>query len=232
MKGIEVIEALKRKFDLYSDKQLGAQLGISTVAIHNWKKRKSCTWRQVAGLVYSASKASATTVRQTAIRPVVEFFPIDWSDSKTGANYELFGTDDENGDPHPYYIGLRQELQQHHGVYLFYDSRGQVIYAGKAKQQSLWKEMNLAFNRERGATQKIKRVAHPERRISYKTSDEKSRQINDEEVPLWDLASYFSAYEVTDGMINDVEALLVRGFANDLLNKRMERFARHRNQPK
>jgi hypothetical protein len=41
---------------------------------------------------------------------------------------------------------------------------------------------------------------------------------------LYDLADYFSAYSVDDGMINDLEALLVRGFANDLLNVKMERF--------
>ena len=39
------------------------------------------------------------------------------------------------------------------------------------------------------------------------------------------MASYFSAYKVDDGMIGDVEALLVRSFANDLLNIRMERSA-------
>lgn len=59
-------------------------------------------------------------------------------------------------------------------------------------------------------------------------SDEKARQIIDQQVPLWDLAAYFNAYEVADEMIEDVEALLLRSFANNLLNKRMEQFARHR----
>ena len=89
--------------------------------------------------------------------------------------------------------------------------------------------MNLALNRDRKAVQKIKRVRHPARRLQYRTTDEKNRQIIDQQVPLWDIATYFSAYEVADEMIEDVEALLVRSFANNLLNKRMERFARHRN---
>lgn len=88
--------------------------------------------------------------------------------------------------------------------------------------------MNGAFNRERGAVQTIKRVRHPNRKVEYRTSDEKARQIVDQQVPLWDLAVYFSAYDAADGMIEDVEALLVRSFANNLLNIRMERFARHR----
>ena len=47
-------------------------------------------------------------------------------------------------------------------------------------------------------------------------------------MPLHDLATYFSAYEVADVMIDDLEALMVRSFANDLLNIRMERFRRDR----
>lgn len=88
----------------------------------------------------------------------------------------------------------------------------------------LWTELNLAFNRDRDDLQKIRRVTHPRRKLQYKTSDEKSRQIMEYSVPLHELALYFSAYEVIDGMIGVVEAMLVRSFANDLLNKRMERF--------
>ncbi len=97
-----------------------------------------------------------------------------------------------------------------------------------ARKQSLWDEMNLAFNRERGELQKIKRVRHPLRNQPYKTSNEKARQISDYVVPLHELSAYFSAYEVTDKMINEVEAMLVRSFANDLLNKRMEKFGQQK----
>jgi hypothetical protein len=76
--------------------------------------------------------------------------------------------------------------------------------------------------------QKIKRVKHPLRNQAYTNSQEKARQITDHVVPLYELASYFSAYEVTDGMVDEVEAMLVRGFANDLLNARMERFGQQR----
>jgi hypothetical protein len=106
----------------------------------------------------------------------------------------------------------------------FFDSRGQAIYVGKAEGQDLWKEVNLAFNRERGELQSIKRVRHPNRRQQYRTSDEKARQITDVAVPLHELARYFSTYEVVPGLIGTLEAILVRSFANNLLNKRMERF--------
>ena len=48
------------------------------------------------------------------------------------------------------------------------------------------------------------------------------------QLELFDLAAYFSAYEVADGMIEELEALLVRAFANDLLNVKMETFAHQR----
>ena len=117
-------------------------------------------------------------------------------------------------------------FKAHHGVYVFFDSRGQVIYAGKARKQNLWKEMTNAFNRKRGDIQYIRRVKHPLRRQNYRTSQEKVRQITEYVVPLYELATYFSAYHVADRMISRVEALLVRSAANDLLNKRMETFGR------
>lgn len=232
MKGLDVIDQLKKKFRVHTDKALGEVLGLSVPAIQKWKNRPKCTLRQIAGLVHSASKSGAVRFRKNAVRPLVEFFEIDLCDSRQGAGYELFSNKDEGGKFHPYFSGLRVELESNHGVYIFFDSRGQAIYAGKARRQSLWREMNLALNRARGQVQTIKRVRHPARKVEYRTSDEKARQIVDLQVPLWEIAAYFSAYEVADEMIEDVEALLVRSFANNLLNKRMERFARHRGNSK
>ena len=134
-----------------------------------------------------------------------------------------------DGAEHRYRAGLKESLDNNNGVYVFYDSRGHAIYAGKAVGQSLWKEMNLAFNRERGDLQMIRRVAHPTRNEEYRPAGEVDRQIRDETVLLSELAEYFSAYRVTDGFIGEVESLLVRAFANDLLNKRMEKFDVQRN---
>lgn len=228
MTGQEAIEALKKKFKVTTDRALASKLGLTAQVIGHWRNRKSVTSTDVARITFRASKAGEGHLQRSAIRPLVEFFEIDACEANHGSKLVLFDTNDEEGSPHPYLIGLKKELDAHHGVYVFFDSRGQAIYAGKARKQSLWKEMNLAFNRERGAVQSIKRVKHPSKKIPYKTSDEKARQILDREVPLSELAAYFSAYDVVDGMINDVEALLVRSFANNLLNKRMERFARQR----
>lgn len=218
MNGAALFAELKKKFRVETDATLAKHLGISHPAIQVWKNRSSVTARQLASLVHKAS------FRSNAIHPVVEYFRIDRCDSPHGAKYEIFSTF-ESGQSHPYRAGLKDELAKYHGVYVFFDSRGQAIYAGKARRQKLWKEINLAFNRNRGAVQTIRRVAHPIQKRPYRTTEEKSRRIHSVEVPLHELAAYFSAYRVADAMINDLESLLVRSFANDLLNIKMENFS-------
>lgn len=230
--GAGLVVALKRKLRLQTDKQLSAKLGMSFPSIQGWKRRTSVTPRQLAELVFRANRAGAKNMQSEAIQPLVEFFEIQGVDSKRKASVELFSTKDADGRDHPYRAGLKEQLRKHHGVYVFFDSRGQAIYTGKAKSQSLWNEIKNAYNRRRGDVQTIKRVKHPSRKQKYRTMQEKVRQITDYPVPLHELASYFSAYHVTDGMINDLEAMLVRSFANDLLNVRMERFVRQRGKKK
>jgi hypothetical protein len=223
MKGGDVIAALKKKLRIKTDNRLAARLGMSQPSIQQWKRRSQVTPRQLGELVYRTGHAGAKSSQMNAIRPLVEFFPIEKQKTSQGATYQIF---DSKGLL--YKSGLKKELDQYSGVYIFFDSRGQAIYAGKARKQKLWREINLAFNRDRGRVQKIKRVRHPTRQQEYRTSDEKSRQIGDHIVPLHEIASYFSAYRVSDGMIDDLEALLVRSFANNLLNIKMEPFARSR----
>jgi hypothetical protein len=161
------------------------------------------------------------------VRPIVEFFPLDPVESKRGARWELFGDyfDTDEEVPHRYYTGVKEELKEFCGIYIFYDSRGRALYAGKAQEQSLWDEMNSVYNRSRDEVQTIKLVSHPSRNVEYKSSDEKSRQIRRRPIQLHDLASYFSAYEIAPpSLINLFEALIIRAFANDLLNIKMEKF--------
>jgi hypothetical protein len=159
------------------------------------------------------------------VRPIVEFFPVDAVESKRGARWELFTDRYEDETTHRYSEGVKQELQRARGIYMFYDSRGRALYAGKAVEQSLWAEMNAVFNRSRDEVQRIKLVSHPYRNVAYKSSKERVRRIVDQSVKLHDLAAYVSAYEVSPPeMIGMFEALIIRAFANDLLNKRMESF--------
>ena len=84
--------------------------------------------------------------------------------------------------------------------------------------------MKDVFNRERKETQRVYRVKHPTRNLKFRTAAETPRLITRTEVLLADMAAYFSAYAIASEMIDSLEALIVRLFANDLLNSRMERF--------
>lgn len=227
LKGSELIDDLMGRFGTDVLQQLGRTIGVSNQAIQNYRKRRAVTVRQVVGLARTAFLSGQQGLRKTAIRPIVEFFPLRKAPSLHKAKFDLFSTKDEKGKVHPYLDGLRTELNAHNGVYIFFDSRGQAIYVGRARLQTLWKEMLSAFNRAR-EVQKIRRVRHPSRKVAYKTSDEKSRQIRERSVPLHELAGYFSAYHVDLGLIDEIESMLVRSFANDVLNMRMERFGHQR----
>jgi hypothetical protein len=165
-----------------------------------------------------------------AIRPIVEFFDLEPEDSSRGKRVELFSS--AIAKDHPYLKGLKETLKRANGIYIFYDSRGRALYAGKARDRFLWSELKSAFNRDRHDHQKIKRVEHPYRRVSFLSASEKLRRIRPVQVPLHELASYVSIYEVIPGFIDDLEALIVRAFANDLVNARMEKFPQLRKSKK
>lgn len=221
MNGNELIAALKKKLKLDTDRSLAKKLGLSEVNLSWWKRNgKPVTPAKVANMIASAIRAEVRQIQLNTIKPIVEFFPLDTVESRGGAKYELFPA---VGDSDPLRKGLRDQLKASNGIYVFYDSRGSAIYVGKAKRQFLWGEMKSAFNRARD-TQSVYRVRHPVRAQEFASASEKPRQPRKTQLKLSDMAAYFSAYEVHQGMIDDLEALLVRGFANDVLNVRMERF--------
>ena len=168
-------------------------------------------------------KISVKNSQIDIIWPIVEFYEITACQAKGGVSWQIFDTSDASNK---YFQELNNELDGAKGIYFFYDFRGQALYVGKTKK-SLWMEMNLAFNGEH--VQKIKLTHHPKNggfEPAYIYN--KLKQPKPTEVYLYHLAHYFSAYQIIDGMIDDVEALLIRGFANDLLNIKMERFTYHK----
>ena len=142
------------------------------------------------------AKKERTDTIAGAIEPIVEFFYIADGASKQGPNWKLFS---KAGD-HPYRAGLQDRLNNTYGIYVFHDSRGRAIYVGKAHKQTLWKEMNLAFNRRR-EVQSIKRVDHPSSRVAFKEAKHGRRSITKRSVILHDIASYISAYQIEKDLI-------------------------------
>ena len=226
MKANDLIEALAKKLGTNSQTQLAAVLGVAVATLINWKKRdEDLSANQIAFALAKSRSAAIQKAQIETIQPIVEFYRIEKWRPKASASWQVF---DSSSNASVYARGLKAELEESHGIYVFYDSRGQALYVGKAREQSIWKEMNLAFIRDRGVVQSIKLVHHPERNQEFKPGYEKLRQPKDTQLDLFNLAYYFSAYHVDDGMIEDLEALMVRAFANSLMNIRMETFANSR----
>jgi len=152
--GLDLVDRLRRELGLKTDWQLSDALGVTPGRISQLSRKNAVTSREIANMIGRTRK----TARIGAISPVVERYPIEKVPTKQRVGHELFDL-----GVHPYRIGLRNELKQHHGVYVFYDSSGCALYVGKAAKQKLWEEMKNAFNRARD-TQKVFGVRHPARR--------------------------------------------------------------------
>lgn len=232
MKGGDLLSALRRFFseqnqtDTISDSALANAIGQTQANVAQWKTRAGdITPRQIVNLLRSYGETVEAKLAKSSISPVVEFFEIDRCESKRGAKYEIFSTKDDKDVVNSYRSGIREILSRTKGLYIFYDSRGRALYAGRTTKQFLWNEINSAYNRNRGKDlQSIKIVSHPESKKKYERYDEKIRQITTRGISLHEVAAYFSAYEVHELLITNLESLIIRSFANDLLNKKMEHF--------
>jgi DNA-binding transcriptional regulator YiaG len=225
MKANELLRALEKSLKTESQSDLADALGVTVTTLSNWKRQDAALApSQIANAIAKSRKAAIKRSQLNTIWPIVELFPVQRYKPR-GKSWQVF---DAGKTSSRYCIGLKERLTESSGIYIFYDTRGRALYVGKAKDQMLWNEINLAFNRKRGV-QKFMLIAHPTSNIEFKAADERSRQPKDTQLELCDVAAYFSAYDVDKGMIDDLEALLIRGFPNDLLNVKMETFARTRN---
>ena len=211
----------KRNARFRTNNDVANYLGTNPAQLSSWRTQKrDITNREIAGLFERTRETAVEQAQRAAIRPIVEFYPIVRVRPRQKGQWELFATDDDAPLPAR---GLRAALDNGRGVYVFYDTRGRALYAGKTEKLTLWKEMKSAFNRDRGR-QELFRVRYPRRNQAFVPASEKPRNISQASVVLADMAAYFSAYEVAPGMIDAIETLLIRAFANDLLNTRMETF--------
>ena len=191
MQGTDLIEALKTALHKNTNRELAPYLGITEARISQlYQQEKNLSARQIVSLIRHTHEVAQREAREnafkTAIKPLVEFYPIDLKLSRGAANWELF---DANGNT--YSAGLKNALEAHHGIYVFFDSRGKSIYAGKAKRQTLWAEMKSALNRDRKNLQQMMSVSHPTRNQPFIPACDQRRRIVECNVYLADIATYF-----------------------------------------
>jgi len=216
----ELFQELKSHYGVESDSEIAALLGLTSGRISQLRSRPGMlTAKQIVSFVQRASAIERQVAFEGCIRPVVEMYPLDISRSKQDKKWELLAT----GKGHPRSQQIRNYLESIPGIYLFYDSQGCAIYAGKTEKQNLWKEMTNAYNRERSNHHAVF-VKHPTTGATFSPAWKSLRQPKKTQVCLYETALYFSAYEVTPELIPKLEAFMVRAFCNSLSNKKMETF--------
>jgi hypothetical protein len=197
-----------------TDGELAGLMGLTPGRVSQLRKTTNVDVNYVASLVTKvAIKHAARTLRE-AIRPIVEFFPIQKSKKRDKGRDIPFDTTSEQGK------NLVNHLREAQGLYSFYNSQAEIIYLGKTEKLNLYGEMINAYNREL-PNYLIYRVRHPWGKYRSSSTNE-LRKIRKENVSLRDTASFFSAYSVKAELIGTLEALLIRMAPNYLINARIE----------
>ena len=161
-------------------------------------------------------KKSQETIYKKFIKTIVEYFPIEKVKSKGRKKYEI----SPPGNMEQKWNDLREKLENTKaGIYIFYDSNGRAIYVGKTSaRSSLWVRMKSSFNHDQQKSRQLYRIDHSPNAKPH------AQKLGPKPVQLHELAKYFSAYEVDPNITHNIEALLIRAFADNLMNKKMENF--------
>ncbi|MGJ0513761.1 hypothetical protein [Methylocystis sp.] len=216
MLGVELVEVLKTQLECCSDSELAKKVGLTPGRISQIRaKRQRLEARYVGDFLGRAFAAGKESAFRSAIRPVVEFFPVEVANIRQNGRNMPF---DPNGDGGR---ALATRLRSPHGLYAFYNSQAEIIYFGKAVKQSLYAEMINVFNRNIPHLQ-VYSVKHPWGRFASRNNGE-LRRIKSRPVKLSTVAAYFSAYDIEPYLISALEALFIRLVPNDIINVRIEK---------
>jgi len=214
LRGVDICDELKRQLECKSDIELANKIGVTQGRVSQLRTKTGINARYLARFIKRAAETETASALRSAIRPIVEFFPIEKSQVRENGRDVPFDTKQPAGKT------LAKHLRAATGLYSFYNSQGEVIYFGKTEQLSLYAEMINAYNRVL-PHYLIYRVRHPWGR--YKSTNQNElRKIKKEEVTLSDSASYFSAYSVAAQLIGGLEALIIRIAPNDIINVKIE----------
>ena len=216
MEAKKLLTTLKAKLNLKNDSQLAKAIGITQPTLIRWRRNETrLDANQISNIIKKALKRGEQNARKYSIKPIVEYYPIEDTESKQGAKREILNMTKIREKK------IKDILLKEHGIYVFYNSQCNAIYVGKAKKRNLWDEMKTTFNLAR-EPQILWCVDPPSNNRDFLPVYEKRGKIKKRKVYLHKIAHYFSAYSIERDLIDNAEALLIRVFANDLTNEKIE----------
>jgi len=191
---LELMQAARSVYGIRTQKELASVFGVQQPTIGNWERGKS----------YPKERPITDLLRHRArlrVEPLAEMKAI--VPHKRGKTWTITA----RSDRHSYW---KKRLQRKKGIYIFYDSRGSATYVGQSKV-CLFTEIQQRL----GAEVRDPRFYHE----LIKSGSGQSQLVQGH------VTRMLTVYEILDeGAIHNIEALLIRGLANDLMNKHLENF--------
>ena len=192
----KLLTAVEESHVAITQQEKATAFGVAQATVNHWVSGR--TTPTVTSLTRLLNRRAMIRIQQVAeIEPI---HPVNrgggwWIDSDKNKRREW-----------------RDRLSSRYGLYLFLDSSRSVTYVGKADRTNLFGEIE-----QRLRDAKL-RGTHFDTNLDRRS--ERSRPMVQGEV-----ARYISVFEVSDNAsIYNLEALLIRAFMNDHLNRNRERF--------
>ena len=182
------VEYLKKRKGFLADRDAADYLGTTQGQLSKWKNsQKILSEREILNLVDRARNAAVRDRQQGTIRPIVEFFPLDAVESRSGKKSELFL---RQGCESPLSRAARNPRKDQRDLRLLRHARSGIICGQGTSAVSLGR-IKSTFNRERN-TQQVFRVDHPKRNQTFQTAEQQPRTIKRTQVQLAEMAAYVS----------------------------------------
>lgn len=189
-----ILNSFKELRNIDTQSKLAKAIGKTQPAVAQWKNGTAPATRKLIDTVLrSAVKLTIT--------PLCEMEPVD--PGKPGGKWYLFN------DPNGIRRGkLQKKIGTNHGIYCYYDGRGNLTYIGKADKTDLFGEIESRLNAK---------IA--KERIRYGQGLAKRKT----DLKQGDLVKFISAYAVSPQEVIPLsEAILIRVTANSQFNNRLE----------
>lgn len=131
MNSRDLMNELRRRYGEPNNRLLADHLGVSYETIKKWHSSNvALTVKQVWNLIDKAKKADMREAYSSSIRPIVEYYGIEASESKQGVVWELF---DSAVSGNKRQEKIKGNSENHQWRLRFYDSRGAPYALGRRK---------------------------------------------------------------------------------------------------
>ncbi|WP_299733620.1 helix-turn-helix domain-containing protein [uncultured Endozoicomonas sp.] len=210
---------LQGVFNVSDDSELSKSSGIVKKVLKKWNGNDgNLDAAEIASVFYDAKENLVKDSIINSIQPVAEFIKINPGSSVKKKGWNVFVPEGRNE-----YEDLRDKLLKSKGIYFFYNSEGKIIYVGKTSENNLWSEINQRYNGERESHKMYSSDQEIGINLLFDSIDNPIKIVN-KKIKLREVAAYFSAYELNQHLIHNLEAMLTRALPNNLINIKAEKF--------